>query len=113
MSCHRAGDGVDPSSHRRSPWPGDSSAGAWCGTVAPTAEPGTGIAAAALRRPEITAPTVRRSGSGSGRMTSSRSSGTGHPASSRPVTMTPWSRSIRAVPSGPLAADERAAPRGL
>lgn len=68
-------------------------------TAAPAAEPGTGIETAALRLPEITAPTVVRSGSGSGRVVTSRSSGTGHPASRSPVIMRPRSRSVFPVSS--------------
>ncbi|PVC80861.1 hypothetical protein DBP12_36925 [Streptomyces sp. CS014] len=60
---------------------------------------GTGIAAAALRRPEITAATVRRSGSGSGRAITSHSTGTGHPAARSPDAMRPWSRSAAPVSS--------------
>ncbi|APS23377.1 hypothetical protein TK78_34100 [Streptomyces sp. Tue 6075] len=76
-----------------------SGPGAWWGTAAvPASEPGTGIAAAALRRPEITAPTVRRSGSGSGRAMTSHCSSTGHPAAKSPDAMRPWPRSVSPTP---------------
>ncbi len=70
-------------------------AGALWGTAAvPAAEPGTGIAAAAWRLPEITAPTVRRSG----RAFTSHSSSNGHPAAGSPVAMRSWSRSVAPTP---------------
>lgn len=42
-----------------------------------------------LRRPEITAPTVRHRGSGRGRAITSHGSGTGHPAARSPDTSSP------------------------